>query len=257
MTDYDATAIPLGYDRARDHGPENVALWMREIAARLDGWALARILDLGCGTGRFSGALAAHFGAQVTGVDPSAKMLAIAKNKPGDHRVQHCRARAEALPIRSGEIDLVFMSMSYHHFSDPIAAARECRRTLRHGGSVLLRTGTRERAATYPYVPFFPTIPQILETMLPDVRELGETFGAAGLELASSDVVRQTIAPNWLAYAEKLAAGGDSALARLSREDFAAGLDAVRQYGARGAGGPVIEEIDVLVFRAPVANGVD
>lgn len=250
MTDYDSTSIPAGYDRGRDHGPENLALWMREIVARLEGRAVGRVLDLGCGTGRFSGALAAQFDAEVVGLDPSAKMLEVARRKSHGNRVGFCRGRAEALPISSREIDLVFMSMSYHHFSEPVAAARECRRVLRPGGTVMLRTGTRERSAAYPYVRFFPMIPPILERMLPDHPELRETFGAAGLELISSDVVRQTIAPDWLAYADKLAAGGDSALARLDRADFDAGIEAVRRYGDRGDGGPVIEEIDVLVFRA-------
>lgn len=255
MTDYDSTTIPEGYDRARDHGPENRALWMRVIAARLDGRVVRRILDLGCGTGRFSTALAEHFDAEVIGLDPSAKMLEVAQNKLRDDRVRYCRGRAEELPLLSSAIDLVFMSMSYHHFSEPTAVARQCRRVLRSGGRVILRTGTREQIPSYPYFRFFPTLPSILEDMLPDHRELRETFGTAGLEMVSSEVIRQTIAPTWLAYADKLAAGGDSALARLSRDDFEAGLDAMRRFGDEDGGRPVIEPIDLLVFRMPAAAG--
>jgi len=58
MTDYDKTDIPAGYDRARDHGPEVTDLWMRAVATHLEGHATTHILDLGCGTGRFSEALA-------------------------------------------------------------------------------------------------------------------------------------------------------------------------------------------------------
>lgn len=249
MTDYDTTDIPAGYDRARDHGPENLNLWMRVVAEHLNVPTLGRILDLGCGTGRFTEGLAAQFDAEVIGLDPSAKMVGRARQKLRDDRARYCRGCAEAIPVSAGSVDLVFMSMSFHHFTDPIAAARECRRVLRKDGSVMLRTGTRERIAAYPYTPFFPSIPGILEDMLPGHRELREIFRSATLGLAAHDTIAQRIAPNWALYAEKLAAGGDSALARLSRRDFETGLDAVRRHGDAGDGGPVIEPIDLFVFR--------
>jgi ubiquinone/menaquinone biosynthesis C-methylase UbiE len=249
VTDYDTTDIPAGYDRARDHGPEVLNLWMQVIAAHLGARELSRVLDLGCGTGRFTEGLAAAFDAEVVGLDPSAKMLERAHQKRRDARVRYCRGRAEAIPMSPGVVDLVFMSMSFHHFTDPHAAAGECRRVLRNDGSVMLRTGTRERIAGYPYTPFFPGIRAILLDMLPDIDELRETFGRAGLEMISAETIGQTIAPSWTVYAEKLAAGGDSALARLTREDFEAGLEAVRHFGDGGDGGSVVEPIDLLVFR--------
>ena len=251
MTNYDATDIPAHYDRARDHGPEVLRLWMNAVAARLDGRSARRILDLGCGTGRFTEGLAERFDAEVVGLDPSIKMLEQARRKLRDPRVEYCRGAAEAIPLTSAGVDLVFMSMSFHHFTDAVAAARECRRVLDSRGSVMLRTGTRENVEAYPYTPFFPSIRPVLEDMLPDYGELRDTFGRAGLELVESGVIAQTIAPDWSTYAEKLAAGGDSALARLSRRELEAGLDAVRRYGEVGGGsGPVIEPIDLFVFRA-------
>ena len=52
--DYDLTNIPAAYDRGRDHGPEVLNLWMSVIESHLDGESVSTILDLGCGTGRFS-----------------------------------------------------------------------------------------------------------------------------------------------------------------------------------------------------------
>jgi ubiquinone/menaquinone biosynthesis C-methylase UbiE len=56
--DYDLTSIPAGYDLGRDHSPEVLNLWMSVIDAHVDGKAISTILDLGCGTGRFSEGLA-------------------------------------------------------------------------------------------------------------------------------------------------------------------------------------------------------
>lgn len=250
MTDYDLTDIPAAYDRARDHGPEVLTLWMGAIASHLEGHSIRRILDLGCGTGRFSEGLAARFNADVIGLDPSVKMLQLARAKQCDERVHYQDGRAEAIPLPSHSVDLVFMSMSLHHFADPIVAARECRRVLRTQGSVVIRTATREQIPSYPYVPFFGSSRPILEEILPGSADVRATFAAAQLHMVASQIITQTIAPDWMVYADKLAAGGDSVLARLSRQDFDDGLAAVRRYAAANCRRPVVEPIDLFVFRS-------
>src|ERR1051325_5508091 len=132
--DYDATDIATTYDRGRSHGPEVLDLWMSTISSHLKGQVVNTALDLGCGTGRFSEALAARFNAEVIGVDPSMKMLQQARRKQLDGRVRYHSGRGEAIPLPDGSVDLVFMSMVFHHFDNPALAARECRRVLREGG---------------------------------------------------------------------------------------------------------------------------
>lgn len=95
--DYDATDIPDGYDRGRDHGPEVLRLWMNVVSSHVGKQPVNTILDLGCGTGRFSEALADYFNAQVVGVDPSNKMLDQARTKLCDRRVRYELGRAEAI----------------------------------------------------------------------------------------------------------------------------------------------------------------
>lgn len=248
MTDYDLTDIPAGYDRAREHGPEMLDLWMRTTAAHVDD-NVSRILDLGCGTGRFSEGLAAHFNCEVAGVDPSVKMLEQARGKQRDARVHYQRGHAESIPVDAQSVDLIFMSMSLHHFTDRIGAARECRRVLRDHGSVVLRTGTSDQAAAYPYVPFFPASRALIETRLPSRDEIHAIFRAADFYEVTWKLIPQTIAPNWTVYAEKLAAGGDSVLAQLSAQEFADGLVAVRQEAAINGERPVVESIDFFVYR--------
>ena len=96
---YDLTDIPAAYDRGRDHGPEVLNLWMNATHAHLKGEPINRILDLGCGTGRFCEGLAIRFDAEVIGVDPSMKMLDIANRKARDRRVQYTQGIAESIPL--------------------------------------------------------------------------------------------------------------------------------------------------------------
>jgi ubiquinone/menaquinone biosynthesis C-methylase UbiE len=245
--DYDRTSIPAVYDRGRDHGPE--VLWMSVIESHVDAGSISTILDLGCGTGRFSEGLASRFGACVVGVDPSEKMLAQARRKRQRSGIHYERGTAEAIPLVAGAVDMIFMSMCFHHFRDPERAAWECRRVLRPDGSVVVRTGTREQIQSYPYVPFFPSTRAMLEDLLPDRPGLCSVFETAGFRCVESHIVMQTIAPSWAAYADKLSAGGDSVLARLDEAELASGLDAVRRYGDGPGGRPIVEPIDVLFFR--------
>ena len=109
------TNIPEGYDRARDHGPGYINLWMNEIESQLDGQRISGIVDIGCGTGRFSEGLAARFGTIVYGVDPSNKMLEQALAKKCDDRVQYMIGRAESIPLPSQSVDMILKILTLQY----------------------------------------------------------------------------------------------------------------------------------------------
>jgi ubiquinone/menaquinone biosynthesis C-methylase UbiE len=247
--DYDATDIAIAYDLGRSHGPEILDLWMSTVSSFVEKRAITSILDLGCGTGRFSEALAVHFDAEVIGIDPSKKMLEQARSKQTDRRVRYQVGRAEAIPLPDESVDLVFISMIFHHLEDPALAARECRRVLRDGGTVFLRAGTRERISAYPYVDFFPASRPILERCLTQCKDVCQVFENASFRTVAVDLVTQEIAPTFQRYVEKISAGADSILASLSQADFEAGLEALRSHAARVDTEAVFEPIDVFVFR--------
>ncbi|MBZ6076332.1 class I SAM-dependent methyltransferase [Microvirga puerhi] len=68
------------------------------------------VLDLGCGTGELASAIAQHLGIQrVTGVDPAAAMLDIARKRPGGDKVAWIEGDARS--VRLGErFDLVVLT---------------------------------------------------------------------------------------------------------------------------------------------------
>jgi SAM-dependent methyltransferase len=247
--DYDLTEIAASYDRARDHGPTVLDQWMNAVAPHVDGVSIRIVLDLGCGTGRYSNGLARRFGARVIGVDPSRNMLEQARQKPADGYVCYVRGRAEEIPLAKGSVEMIFMSMIFHHFSDPECAATECRRVLRATGSAFLRAGTLERVPDYPQVTFFPSSRPLMEARLPTMRRIRETFEAAGFHQVAHELVTQQIASNHDVFAEKMSARADSVLASLSPEDFERGMAALRAHVARAGDQPVHEPIDLFVFR--------
>jgi ubiquinone/menaquinone biosynthesis C-methylase UbiE len=248
--DYDTTTMSAVYDAGRGYSRKTLDLWLKAIAAAAGGSrAIESILDLGCGTGRYAGPLAEHFAASVIAVDPSEKMLAEARRKdaPG---VTYLQGSGERLPLGDASVDMVFMSMVFHHFARPAEVAGECRRVLKDGGVVVMRAGIAERVDDYPYVPFFPRTRQLIRASLTSLDFIVTTFGEAGFEPGAHEVVMSAVAESWQDYAEKISLRADSILVRLAEAEFAAGLGALRAHAARQPDDqPVIEPVDLLAFR--------
>lgn len=110
--------------------------WLPMLAARS---ADACILELGCGSGQDSAALAAA-GHAVVGIDRSERSIAGAKARvpSGDFHCQDIRA---PFPVPPGAAGAVVASLSLHYFPWPetLALARRIRDALRPGGLLLCR----------------------------------------------------------------------------------------------------------------------
>ena len=87
MKKADYSQIASLYDKGRTISEQNIDLWLRAIARLSGGSEGDRVLDLGCGTGRFSIPMATKLGYRVTGVDFSAEMLEVARGKDSDYVV--------------------------------------------------------------------------------------------------------------------------------------------------------------------------
>jgi len=88
----------------------------------------------------------------------------------------------------------------------------------------------------------------IMERTLVASQVLRETFESAGLHASEAGVLVQEVASTYSAYANRIAAGGDSILAELDSLEFEAGLNALRAHAARIDPQAVTEPIDYFVF---------
>ncbi len=248
--DYDKTDMPAVYDFARGYHPDILQQWLEVFSAYLPKDGVSRIVDLGCGTGRFSEPLAVHFEAEVIGIDPSEKMLEEARKKISGRGVVFMRASGETLPVEDESADMVFMSMVFHHLPDPLSIARECCRVLRWSGSVCLRNTTVDAVETFPYLNFFPSVRTIIEAQLPTRDRVRAVFEEAGFHMTANRAISHQNATDWASYAEKLSLRSDSFLARIPDDEFDTGIAALREH-ARDADPdrPVIQDIDVFVFQ--------
>jgi ubiquinone/menaquinone biosynthesis C-methylase UbiE len=253
--DYDQTEIAAAYDKARALAPETARLWLDLLSAYIDPATTSLIADLGCGTGRFSDLLAAHFAVRVIGIDPSSKMIDQARRKPAVKNVTYQQGSAEAIPLADGCANLILMSQVYHHLNDPPAVARECHRVLRRAGFICIHNSTRE--LDFPQRHFFLGLDPLIESELSSQDEIQRVFIDAGFSMISHNILTQVLAPDWHSFVEKSALRANSFLARLSDRDFEQGMAELRSRGPTiDQDDPVTEEIAWFVFaRNPMAVG--
>jgi SAM-dependent methyltransferase len=102
----------------------------------------AEVLDIGCGTGKSTRAVARMAaGGSVLGVDLSARMLAQARARAASEGLTHARfeqADAQVHPLPASTFDLAISSFGSMFFADPVAAFTNIRQALRPGGRLAL-----------------------------------------------------------------------------------------------------------------------
>ena len=136
----------LGY-----HDPACLDVTARHLRALKDNsydWMQAqrghRVLDLGCGPGTDTLALAERVGSDglVVGIDRDPAMLKEAERRAVEARlgtrIVHHLADATRLPLRSGSFDASRSERVFQHLSDPAAALGELLRVTRRDGWVVV-----------------------------------------------------------------------------------------------------------------------
>src|SRR5205085_4805279 len=107
-----------------------------ELAARAGIGRDSTVVDVGCGRAAHGIELANRFGCRAIGVD-----LVFAPLTAATHpNVQLIQARVEQLPLGDGAADFVWCRDMLVHVPDIEKALRECARTLRRRGKMLLYT---------------------------------------------------------------------------------------------------------------------
>jgi SAM-dependent methyltransferase len=103
-----------------------------------------RILDVGCGAGPLFEELRDR-GALVTGVDPSAKMLELARKRLGDGAALRQADLKDPLPYPDDAFDDAVACLVLHYLEDWSAPLAELRRVLVPGGRLIV-------AVNHPFV---------------------------------------------------------------------------------------------------------
>ena len=145
------------YDELR---PADERWWeLFELLVREGDLRGRRILDVGCGTGRFAAALAERAYAKVWAVDSSPEMLEVARAR-APKGVRFKQARAEQLPFKDGWFERALMTLVVHVLDRPRAFA-ELRRVLGADGRLVFATSDPAHLHAYWLNRYFPSMLEV------------------------------------------------------------------------------------------------
>jgi ubiquinone/menaquinone biosynthesis C-methylase UbiE len=193
------------------------------LAERLGDLRGRRVLDVGCGTGRLSLALAERAGAKVWGVDASPEMLAQARAKapPG---AAFKLARAESLPFKDGWFERAVLWLVIH-LIDRDAALREARRVLAGDGRVVVVTFDESHFDAFWLNRYLPSIERIDRARFPARGQLEAELDVAGFVNVSSTRLDQPASVTREVALERMRAGHISTFDLLDDDERARGLE--------------------------------
>lgn len=173
-------SIGIGYDATRRADPYLTTRIAHHLALLPQG----RYLDLACGTGNYTLAMAAH-GGQWIGVDSSAHMLQTAHRKGTGVLWQ--QADANALPFTSGCFQGILCTLAIHHFPALYSVLREARRILQQGVLVVF-TSTAEQMRGYWLNAYFPQAMARSIAQMPSMHTILTAFTEAGWRLSAREL---------------------------------------------------------------------
>jgi len=131
------SAAAADYERARPDYPSEILSWLERHAGV---GPEAVVLDLAAGTGKLTRGLMV-LGARVVAVEPVAGMRrALREALPG---VPAVAGVAQALPLRSGTVDVVTVAQAFHWFATE-AAVRDVHRVLSRSGHLAVVWNRRD-----------------------------------------------------------------------------------------------------------------
>ena len=206
------------------------------------------LLDVGAGTGLWTRAFVTWFDAAVIALEPSSGMREVGVQIGLPSRAWYVAARAEHLPFGRASFRAAWLSTVVHHLTDLSACARELRRALAQGASVMIRNSFPGRDEEVELFRHFPAAAAIAAHW-PTLEQVVSTFAEAGFTQNNVVRVREE---RWrdmqrLQDFAVVMRHTDSNLAPISDDEFADGLRNIEAAIGRGER-PRPEGVDLVVL---------
>ncbi len=172
--------IGLGYNSTRQADPfitEKLYQFLSPQPGKL-------YLDIGCGTGNYTIALA-NKGLNFFGLEPSEKMLDIARSR--NSQINWVLAKAEQIPLNDNLFDGAIATLTIHHWTDIKKAFTEIHRVLKSSAKIVIFTATPGQMKGYWLNHYFPKMLEGSILQMPSFRVIENVLIETGFVITGTE----------------------------------------------------------------------
>jgi ubiquinone/menaquinone biosynthesis C-methylase UbiE len=172
--------IGTGYNATRHADPyitEQLYLFLSPKPGEL-------YLDIGCGTGNYTIALA-NKGVKFYGVEPSEKMLEIARFRNSE--ITWLVGDAEQIPAEDETFRGGVATLTIHHWTNIKKAFKELHRVMKKNGRLVFFTSTPEQMKNYWLNHYFPKMMKDSMLQMPSFDTIKNTAVKAGFSVVAAE----------------------------------------------------------------------
>jgi SAM-dependent methyltransferase len=231
----DYSTIAAYYDKAR---PAPSDFWISRIVNQGKIGPESDVLDVGCGTGRFTIKIARSSGARMFALDSSIRMLKKALARDRGRKIGWCLGDARLLPFKGNSFDCICMTMVIHHIESREAVLAATLRSLRSRGRCVILT-TSHSAIRAHTLRHFPGVVAIDVRRFPSIPALKTAMRKTGFKNVRSSVMKHDEGEITVeAYCKMVQGKYISTLSLLGEEKFETGFGVFQErirrlYGRR------------------------
>jgi SAM-dependent methyltransferase len=232
------TKIAKTWDEARPLYDRNLELCLNLVVKRVGSRNQIKLLDLGCGTGRFAIPFAYQIGYSVTAIDNSKEMIEKARQKDTDSRIDWLVRDVTNLKFAASSFDVIFMSHLLHHLDNPQALIQKCYQILKPNGIIINRYGALEHVRHDPEHRFFPEALELDERRCPTINQVEVWIQNAGFTGVQSEIVVQPTYNSGEDRLSRVKLKSTSVLTLISQRAFEKGLEGFEKYVSENPADP-------------------
>jgi len=240
--------IAFRYNIARPLNRKDTEYWMTFISKKIGHRKNIKLLDLGCGNGRFAILFAQKLGYKIIGTDNSPAMLEQAKQNDNGGIITWDLQDATHLDYLDNSFDAVWISHLLHLVDDPQSVVNECYRVLKSQGILINRYASLEDNLQKPERKFFPELAQLDTARIPRQKDVEKWFYNAGfLKINIEHLVVPTFKTGKERY-YRACQRAESGLVKISDKNFKQGLMIFKKYIEKHRNNPwILNEVYTII----------
>jgi ubiquinone/menaquinone biosynthesis C-methylase UbiE len=208
------------FEKFRSQETETSAALIRTVLRYAPSSPLARIIDIGCGPGRYALLLASATEAQIFATDLSPAMVQKGREKDHVREVSWSLSDACQLPFSDQSFDVVLLFLVLHVVKDTTKALEEAYRILRPGGHCFILTHSFSQLDRQTVFRFFPEARKLNKRRMVSLTKLKGLLRKIGFRHLLAEEFAETATYSRDVFLEKVRSKPNTSLRSISDNDF-------------------------------------